>query len=148
MSKGNAFETAILDHVLNNANIANIGDATGLRGSTVAGSLYVSLHESDPGEAGTQTTGETDYPDYARVAVARDGSVWTVASGAAENAVDITFPACSGGSPQTVTHFGIGVASSGSGMLLYKGQISGSGLVVGNGVTPRFPAGAFDGSED
>lgn len=38
MSKTNAFENALLELVFKNTNIANIGDATGLRGSSVAGS--------------------------------------------------------------------------------------------------------------
>jgi hypothetical protein len=58
VSKSNSFETALLSHIFENAAIANIGDATGVRGSTTAGSLYFSLHTSDPGEAGDQTTNE------------------------------------------------------------------------------------------
>lgn len=53
MSKTNAFETAVLDNWFRNQNIANVGDATGIRGSSADGSLYVSLHTSDPGETGT-----------------------------------------------------------------------------------------------
>lgn len=37
-------------------NIANLGDAMGVRGSASAGSLYVSLHTSDPGVGGSQAT--------------------------------------------------------------------------------------------
>ena len=48
MSMSNAAETAWLTLLLNNTNWANIGDATGLRGSTVAGSLYIALHTADP----------------------------------------------------------------------------------------------------
>ena len=48
MSKSNAFENDLLKHVFNNDAIALVGDATGLRGSTVAGDLYVSLHTADP----------------------------------------------------------------------------------------------------
>ena len=61
MSKGNTFENDLLLLVFNNTNAANIGDATGLRGSSTAGSLYVSLHTADPGEAGDQTTDEITY---------------------------------------------------------------------------------------
>jgi hypothetical protein len=52
MSKSDAWENALLLLLFNNTNAANIGDATGLRGSTAAGSLYLSLHTADPGEAG------------------------------------------------------------------------------------------------
>lgn len=41
MSKSNTFETELLTLLFNNTNIANIGDATGLRGSTTAGNFYV-----------------------------------------------------------------------------------------------------------
>jgi hypothetical protein len=134
-SKGNTFETEFLDHVLNNANIANVGDATGLRGSATAGSLYVALHTADPGEAGDQTTSEIAYTSYARVAVARSGAAWTVASGSASPAATISFPAGTGGSG-TATHFSVGTAASGTGKILYYGPIT-PNIVCGNGVTPQ-----------
>ena len=56
MSMSNAFETELLDLIFNNAAVANIGDAGGLQPSAAAGSLYVSLHTGDPGEAGNQGT--------------------------------------------------------------------------------------------
>lgn len=59
--------------MFNNTDFANIGDAGGLQNSATAGSLYISLHTSDPGEAGSQTTNEANYTSYARVAVARSG---------------------------------------------------------------------------
>lgn len=73
MSASNAFETALLTLLFNNTNAANIGDATGLRGSTTAGVFYISLHTADPGETGSQTTSESAYTSYARVSVARSG---------------------------------------------------------------------------
>lgn len=138
MSAGNTLETQILDHILNNAAVANVGDATGLRGSSTAGSLYLSLHTADPGETGDQTTNEVAYTSYARVALARDGTKWTVSSagglGTAAG-VQSSFPAGTGGSG-TATYFGVGTASSGAGVLLFKGAISPS-IVCGDGVTPR-----------
>lgn len=68
-----------LNLLFNNTNAANIGDATGLRGSSTAGNLYISLHTSDPGATGDQTTNEATYTSYARVAVVRSASGWTVA---------------------------------------------------------------------
>jgi hypothetical protein len=135
MSKTNAFENALLLLIFNNTNIANVGDATGVRGSSAAGSLYVSLHTADPGEAGDQTTSEIAYTSYARVAVARSGSGWTVTNNSVSPAAAITFPAATGGSG-TATHFGIGTAASGAGVLLYKGAIS-PNIAVSNGVTPE-----------
>ena len=86
MSKSNTFENDLLKHVFNNDAIALVGDATGLRGSTVAGSLYVSLHTADPDEGGDQTTSETAYTTYARVAVARTAGGWTVSGNTVSNA--------------------------------------------------------------
>ena len=139
MSKSKSWENALALLVFNNTNAANIGDATGLRGSSSAGSLYLSLHTSDPGEAGDQTTNEIAYTSYARVAVARSGSGFTVTGGAIALAANADFPAGTGGTG-TATHFGIGTASSGAGVLLYKGAISPT-IVCGDGVTPRINAG-------
>lgn len=122
MSKGNTFENDLLLLLFNNTNIALVGDATGLRGSSVAGSLYVALHTADPGEAGDQTTSEATYTGYARVAVARSGAGWTVTGNAVENAGAITFGACTSGS-ETITHWSIGVASSGASKILYRGSL-------------------------
>jgi len=135
MSKSNAWENALLLLLFNNTDAANIGDATGLRGSSGAGDLYASLHTSDPGEAGSQTTNECAYTSYARVAVARSGSGWTVTGNSVSPAATISFPAATGGT-ETATHFGIGTASSGAGVLLYKGSISPS-ISISSGVTPR-----------
>ena len=139
MSKSNAFETAFLNHVFVNSDIANVGDATGLRGSTTAGSLYFSLHTADPGEAGSQTTSEVTYTSYGRVAKGRNGTDFTVSGNAVSVAADVVFPAGTGGSG-TATHWGLGTASSGPGVLLYKGAISPS-IVTGNGATPKLQAG-------
>jgi hypothetical protein len=135
MSKTNTWENALLELVFKNTNAANIGDATGLRGSSTAGSFYVSLHTGDPGEAGNQTTSETAYTSYARVAVARSGSGFTVTGNSVSPAANVDFPECTG-STSTITHFGIGTASSGAGVLLYKGAVSPS-ISVSTGVTPR-----------
>lgn len=139
MSKSNSLENSYLLLVFNNTNIANVGDATGLRGSSTAGSLYFGGHTGDPGEAGDQTTSECTYTSYARVAVARSGAGFTVTTNSVALAADVVFPAGTGGSG-TMTHWSIGTASSGAGVLLYKGTISPS-IVTGNGVTPRLTAG-------
>lgn len=135
MSASNAFETAILQLIFENTNFANIGDATGLRGSTTAGSLYISLHTADPGEAGNQTTNETTYTSYARVAVARSTSGWTAASGSVSPDAIISFPASTGGTA-TITYFGVGTDSSGIGTLLFSGTVS-PNISVSSGVTPQ-----------
>jgi hypothetical protein len=138
----NAFETELLDLIFNNAAIANIGDAGGLLPSATAGSLYVSLHTANPDETGDQTTSETAYTNYARVAVARSGAGWTVSGNTATNAALIQFPQC-GASGATITHVGIGTSSAGAGLLLFSGALS-SSLTVANLIQPQFAAGDLD----
>lgn len=142
MSATNVFENGLLSLIFENANYANVGDATGLRGSSTAGVFYISLHTADPGEAGSQTTSESAYTSYARVSVARSTAGWTVASGVADNDAAITFPACTGGA-STITNFGIGSDVSGAGNLFLKGATSAS-LAVSSGITPSFAAGTLD----
>lgn len=146
MSATNAFETALLNLIFANANAANVGDATGLRGSTTAGSFYISLHTADPGEAGTQTTSEATYTSYARVAVARSGAGWTVSGNNASNAAIINFPAATAGT-NTITHFGIGSDLSGTGNLFFKAALNTS-LAVSTGITPSFAIGELDVNAD
>ena len=146
MSATNNFENGLLSLIFENANYANVGDATGLRGSTTAGVFYISLHEANPNETGDQTTSEGNYTSYARVSVARSTAGWSVASGVADNDAAITFPACTGGS-DTETHFGIGSDSTGAGNLFLWGALAAS-LAVSAGITPSFGIGQLDVSLD
>jgi len=146
MSATNALENGLLSLLFENANYANIGDATGLRGSTTAGVFYISLHTTGPGETGNQNTSEAAYTSYARVAVPRSTTGWTVASGVCDNDSAITFPLATGGSA-TCTDFGIGTDSASTGNLLLTGTLSAS-LSVSNGITPNFAPGALDVSID
>lgn len=144
MSATNAFETDLLELIFQNVDCPNVGDATGLRGSTTAGVFYVSLHTADPGETGTQTTNETSYTNYLRSggSVARSAGGWTVTGATADNTAAITYATC-GVTGATITHFGIGSASSGAGNLFLKGALSAS-LAVSSGITPSFAIGALD----
>ena len=142
MSATNVFENGLLSLIFENANYANVGDATGLRGSSTAGVFYISLHTANPDETGDQTTSETAYTNYVRVSVARSTAGWSVASGVADNDSAITFAQC-GASGATLTHFGVGSDSSGAGNLFLWGALTAS-LAVSNLVTPSFAAGALD----
>lgn len=142
----NSLENSLLLLLFNNTNFANVGDATGLVGSTVAGSLYVSLHTATPGEAGSQTTNECAYTSYARQAVARSGAGWTVSTNTVTNAAAITFPEATGGS-ETATYFAVGTAVSGAGVLLFFAALTTS-RAISSGVQPQFDAGELDGSLD
>lgn len=148
MSATNAFETALLTLYFNNTDHANIGDAAGLQNSATAGVFYISLHTGDPGETGDQTTSEATYTSYARVSVNRASGAggWTVSGNNVSNTSAITFPAATGGS-NTITHFGIGSASSGAGNLFFKGALN-SSIAVSNGITPEIAAGDLDVNAD
>jgi hypothetical protein len=124
-------ENDLLKLIFNATAIANIADNASSSPNT---NVYVSLHTADPGEAGDQTTSEATYTSYARVAVARNAA-WTVTANSVSPASTIAFPAGSGGSG-TVTHFGVGKASSGAGVLWFSGTVT-PNIVTGNGVTPQ-----------
>jgi hypothetical protein len=143
MSKGNTFENDLMLLVFNATAIANLADNAGTSPLT---NLYVSLHTADPGEAGSQSTSEATYGSYARVAVARSGSGWTVTSNQAVNAALVQFPQCTSGT-NTITHVGVGTAASSTGKLLYKGVLS-SSLAVSSGIQPQFSGGSLTVSED
>jgi hypothetical protein len=132
MSKSNTFENDWLKLIFNATAIANLADNAA---SSPLTNLYVSLHTADPGEAGNQTTNETSYTSYARVAVARTSGGWTVTNNSVSPVANIDFPAATGGSG-TITYFGVGSASSGSGVLYYSGTVTPS-ISVSSGVTPR-----------
>lgn len=132
MSKGNTFENDWLKLVFNATAIANMADNAATSPLT---NLYVSLHTADPGEAGDQTTSEATYTSYARVAVARTSGGWTVTANSVSPVATIGFPAATGGT-NTITHFGIGTASSGAGKLLYSGTVT-PNISVSTGVTPQ-----------
>jgi hypothetical protein len=147
MSLTNTAEAALLDLLFLNTDWANVGDASGLQNSATAGSLYISLHSSDPGEAGDQTTNEITYgAPYARVAVARTSGGWTRSVSTMSNTALVQFPQCTSGSA-TATHFGIGTASSGAGSLILKGALS-SSLSISTGIQPQFAAGALTATVD
>ena len=139
MSKSNTFENDLMLLIFNNTNIADIGDATGLRGSSVAGSLYWSLHTADPGEAGTAITSETAYTGYARVAAARSGAGFTVTGNSVSPPANVDFGECTASPGAALTHFGIVNTSSGAGKLLYKGTLT-PNITMAVGIIPRIKA--------
>lgn len=132
MSMANGAENAFLLLIFNATAWANIADNAATSPLT---NLYFALHTADPGEAGSQTTNEIAYTGYARVAVARSGSGFTVTANSVSPAADVVFPQCTGGSG-TATHFSIGTASSGAGSILFSGALA-SSLAISNNITPR-----------
>lgn len=138
MSKGNVTENDFVKFV-----------AHGTAMPAYGGTLYFHFHTADPGEAGTSATSEATYPDYARVAVSRDVSGWTIcdadgtpnaAGSAFKNAAEVTFPECNASfspSTETMTH---GSICTSGGQILYKGALT-TPIVVGALITPRVVAG-------
>ncbi len=146
MSKSDSWESDLLKLLFQATAVANIADNAATSPLT---NLFVSLHTSDPGETGTQTTNETSYTNYARQSVARTSGGWTLSGTAPTqiaNAATISFPQC-GVTGATITHFGIGTLVSGAGKLLYSGALS-SSLAVSQNITPTFNAGALTVTED
>ena len=138
MSKSNDCENKFLLLLFNNTAYATIGDATGIRNSTTAGSLYISLHTSDPGESGGPTTNETAYTGYLRVAVARSGAGFTVTGNSVSPAAVIDFPECTASPGSVITHFGVSTDSiaGGTAVLLYSGTVT-PNITMAVGVIPR-----------
>lgn len=132
MSKGDTFENDFLKLTFNATAIANLADNASSSPRTL---IQVALHTADPGEAGTQTTNEISYTSYARVAVARTSGGWTVTANSVSPVATITFPASTGGTGGTVTHFSVGTDTSGAGKILYSGTVT-PNIVVSSGVTP------------
>lgn len=126
-----SFANALLQLILWNNNIANVGDATGLRGSTTVGNLWAFLATADPGPAGTAVTNECAYTPYTRVSLARSNTIWNIANNVANPIADIAFAMATAGS-ETATHWGITTASSGSSVILLRGTISPSIVIAAN----------------
>lgn len=131
MSFGNTTETDLLEKIFKATALSWDGNTN----------LYLSLHTADPGESGNQTTNEATYTSYARVAVSRSGTGWTVSNPTATNAALIQFPTATGGT-NTITHVAIGTASSSTGQILVSGALN-SSLTVSSGIQPQFSAGAL-----
>ena len=143
MPKSTSASNSILALIFNATTWNNIAENDTTSPAT---NLYLSLHTADPGVGGAQTTNETSYTNYARIAIARTTGGWDAPSGGATaNAALAQFAQC-GASGATLTHVAIGTDSSGTGLVLYAGALT-SSLAVANGIQPQFAAGALDVSE-
>ena len=123
--------------------MANIGDASGIQPSAVAGNLYIALYTTDPTDADSGT--EATYTSYARQAVVRSAVGWTVSGNNVSNAGVITFPTSTGGS-NTVTHFAVRTAVLGGDLV--GSNVLGSSLVVTSAKTPKFTIANINVTED
>lgn len=110
--------------IFNAVGIDKIADNTA---TTPATALFVSLHTADPGPDGDQTTNEVAYTGYSRVSVTRDDTGWIVSDidGSVDLAAPVEFGECTAiDAPIIATHFGVGLAATLAGTLLYSGQLN------------------------
>ena len=143
MPKSTATCNSILALIFNATAGADIAETDT---SSPRATLYLSLHTASPGVGNNQTTNETAYTNYARVAVARTTGGWDAPSaGATVNAALVQFAQC-GASGATITHVAIGTASSGAGTVLYQGALN-DPLAVANLIQPQFSDSALTVTE-
>lgn len=138
MSKGDTFENDFLRLIFNGVAIANLADNAASGPFT---NLQVALHTSDPGEAGSQNTGEVNYTGYLRTAVARTTGGWVVTNNSVSPVAAITFPSATSTSTMSATYASVGTSTSGAGKILYKGALSPT-INISEGVTPRVTTGS------
>jgi len=142
MAKSTSTCNNLLKLIFNGTAWANMADNAAASPYT---SLYLSLHTADPGVGNSQLTNETGYTNYARVAVVRTTSGWTVSTNTAVNAALVQFAQC-GATGATLTYVAIGTALSGVGHVLYSGPLN-SSLAVASGIQPQFNASALTVTE-
>ena len=138
MAKSTTTCNNLLKLIFNGTAWTSIADNTATSPAT---NLYLSLHTADPGVGGTQSTNETSYTNYVRIAVARTNVGWTVVTNTASNAALAQFAQC-GATGATLTYVAIGMLSTGAGIILYSGALN-SSLAVANGIQPQFALGAL-----
>lgn len=132
--KTDVFENDLLSLIFWGTAIANIADNAATSPATI---LYLSLHTADPTDAAAsgQNTSETTYTGYARMAMNRNSGAWAISGNSVSPVANVDFGTCTAGTA-TITHVGIGLASSGTGKLLYAGALS-PAIAVTTGVIPR-----------
>lgn len=141
MGKSTTASNDMLKLEFNNVAMAGMGDTNGPQPSATAGSFYLSLHTADPGVGGTQSTNETAYTGYARVAVARSSSGFTVSTNTVNLVANADFGACTAAPGAAITYFAIGDASSGAGKIRYSGTLT-PNITMAVGVIPRITTAA------
>lgn len=132
--KTDVFENDLLKLIFHGTAIANIADNAATSPIT---QLFISLHTADPTDAAAtgQTTSETTYTGYARMALNRNSGAWTITGNSVSPVANIEFGECTAGTA-SITHVGIGTATSGTGKLLYVGAVT-PAISVAVGVIPR-----------
>lgn len=134
MSISNTTEDAILNLTFRAIAWANYADNASSSPET---NIVNALHTADPVDAGTQSTSEAAYTNYARVNVLRSNTGYAASSGGSVSPqANIDFPA-SGASGTTVTHFSTGKSGGGATAILWSGAVSPNIAIGASGITPR-----------
>jgi hypothetical protein len=98
--------------------------------------IVVGLHTADPLDAGTMSTSEAGYTNYARQNVLRSTGWSTSTAGSVSPAANIDFPS-SGAAGTTVTHWSTGKSGGGAAPILFSGAVSPTIAIGAAGVIPR-----------
>ena len=137
--KSDTFENDLLKLIYNATAIAKIADNAATAPLTA---IWAALHTSDPGETGTQGTGEGGYAQYARVSVARTTAGFVVTNNSVSPVAAISFPQNTSTSTGTFTHFSVGATSASTGgKILHFGTIS-PNINFSQNVTPSLTTGS------
>lgn len=128
-----AAETAIMSLLFNATAWANIADNAASSPNT---NIAVAAHTADPGDAGSQSTSEAAYTNYARVNVARTSGGWTVTGGSVSPVAAISFPA-SGAAGSSITHFSAGKTGGGASAIHMAGTVTPNIAIGAAGITPQ-----------
>lgn len=127
-SRTNLFETAVNQDIFTGAgNLASLGAA-----------FYFALTTTVPDDVSAGTA--ASYTGYARVAVTRNGTNFTVSGATVTNATDIIFPTCTGNA-QTIWGVEIWTASSGGQRLYWTAMSVGVSVPIGS--APIIEAGVL-----
>ncbi len=141
----NLAELDFLDLFLTNVAFPNVGDAGGLLPSVAPGTWNIELHTGNSiGETSTvQTAAVAAYTGYVSQTVVRSTGGWTVGGdGLGDNDAAISYPISTSG-PETETDTSMGGNDGGGDVMQVYASLA-ADLIVNNGVTPEFAAGAFD----
>lgn len=128
------FETEVLDLLFTGSSIDSIAEDATVSPST---NLWFALHTADPTDAGTQGSNEVSLTGYARVAVARTSSGFSVTGNSVRPAVNVDFPQLTSTSTATANYASIGLASAvTSGEFICSGSLE-PVINLGENVIPR-----------
>ena len=133
MSISDTTENAILNLIFSATLWANYAQNASSSPET---NIVIALHTADPLDAGTMSTSESAYTNYARVNVARSTGWSTSTAGSVSPVANIDFPS-SGAAGTTITHWSTGKSGGGATAILFSGAVSPTIAIGASGVIPR-----------